>query len=71
MKRFRTGGRYTSFVHIDTAQLEENQEFQLTPPPVTNAGLGENNYKLKLLEDPLQEVSNLSRFSGLVCIIKR
>ena len=67
MKRSEMDVRYTRFVHIDTAQLEENHEFQLTiaPAPV-NAGLGENYYKLKLLEHPLEEVYELSLFSGLL-----
>ena len=67
MKFLQSGGRLR-FVHVDTAQLEENHEFQLTPLSVTNASLGENIYKLKLLEDPLQEVSELSRSSRLVSL---
>ena len=47
---------FTKIVHVDTAQPDENHEFQLSPNEQT-AALGENFYKLKLLEHPLQEVS--------------
>ena len=40
------------------AQLTENHEFKLTitPPRRTHVSLGENSYKLELLEHPLKEV---------------
>ena len=73
MKRLEMDERFTRFVHIDTAQMEEYHEFQLNiAPPPANAGLGENYYKLKLLEHPLQEVYELScRLSGLLYMSAR
>ena len=67
MKRLRTD--WQRFVHVDTAQLEENHEFKLTPLSETNTSLEENLYKLKLLEDPLQEVFKSPYTSSLVPII--
>ena len=66
MKRLRTDSQ--RFVHVDTAQLEENHEFKLTPLSETHTSLEENLYKLKLLEDPLQEVFKSPYTSSLVPI---
>lgn len=46
-----------AFVHVDTAQLEDNHEFELSI--AQNASLEEKVFKLKLLEHPLQEVTCL------------
>ncbi|CAH3144164.1 unnamed protein product [Porites lobata] len=45
------------FVHVDTAQLEENHELYLSvaPTPITNASLGEYYYKPILRGPPLKE----------------
>ena len=54
---------FTRFVYVDTAQLEENHEFQLTVvhPSANDVSLGETCYKLQLLEHPLTEVHTLGR----------
>ena len=53
----------TRFVYVDTAQLEENHEFQLVVvhPSADDVILGETCYKLQLLEHPLTEVNTLGR----------
>ena len=58
LKQLQRTTRFTKFVYIDMAQLTENHEFKLTiaPPRRTNVSLGENSYKLELLEHPLKEV---------------
>lgn len=58
MKQLQRTARFTKFVYIDMAQLTENHEFKLTiaPPRRTHVSLGENSYKLELLEHPLKEV---------------
>ena len=58
IKRSHLAAPVTKFVYIDTAQLEEDHELQLSiaQQQITNASSGENYYKLKLLEHPLQEV---------------
>ncbi|XP_067034553.1 uncharacterized protein [Acropora muricata] len=47
----------TKFAYVDSAQLEENHEIQLSPAqlPFSNSRFGEPHYKLQLLEHPLQE----------------
>lgn len=57
IKRSHLAAPFTKFVYIDTAQLEEDHELQLSiaQQQITNASSGENYYKLKLLEHPLQE----------------
>lgn len=49
------------FVHVDTAQLEENHELHLSVAthPITNASLGEYYYKPILRGPPLKEVRTL------------
>lgn len=41
--------------YVDTAQLEENHEFELSSTSLKTSA-GENCFKLQLLEHPLQEV---------------
>ena len=49
------------FVHVDTAQLEENHELHLSVAthPITNASLGEYYYKPILRGPALKEVRTL------------
>ena len=56
MKRSQLAWTFTKVAHVDTAQLKESHEFQLSVAQPSNASLGEIYYKLKLLEDPLPEV---------------
>ena len=58
LKQLQRTTRFTKFVYVDMAQLTENHEFKLTiaPPRRTHVSLGENSYKLELLEHPLKEV---------------
>ena len=58
LKQLQRTTRCTKFVYVDMTQLTENHEFKLTiaPPRRTHVSLGENSYKLELLEHPLKEV---------------
>ena len=44
------------FVHVDTAQLEENYEFELSVAQPSPNITTQKCFKLKLLEHPLKEV---------------
>ena len=56
MKRSKLAVPFTRFVYVDTAQLEENHEFELSVAQPLKASTGEKCFKLTLLEHPLQEV---------------
>lgn len=56
MKRSQLAVPVARFVYVDTTQLEENHEFELSVAEPLKASSGEKCFKLKLLEHPLQEV---------------
>ena len=66
MKRSQSAAPVARFVHVDTAQLEENHEFELCKTQSEQASSGEKSFKLRLLEHPLQEVCHLASFSFLL-----
>ena len=55
MARSQSAMSIARLAYVDTAQLEENHEFELSPTSL-KASTGENCFKLQLLEHPLQEV---------------
>ena len=56
MKRSQLAVPVAQSAHVDTAQLEENHEFELSVAEPLKASSGEKCFQLKLLEHPLQEV---------------
>ncbi|PFX14685.1 uncharacterized protein LOC111344482 isoform X1 [Stylophora pistillata] len=55
MKRSRCVEPPARFVYVDTAQLEENYEFELQKLQLDQVDSGRKSFQLKLLEHPLQE----------------
>ncbi len=58
-KRSQLAVPVARFVHVDTTQLEENHEFELSVAEQLKSSSGAKCFKLNLLEHPLQEVCRL------------
>lgn len=66
MKRSQNVEPPARFVYMDTAQMEENHEFELQKLQSDQViGSGNNYFKLKLLEHPLGKVCPIFRWSCL------